>query len=160
MGACDFYEVAQGKTAREAFQRAVEDAQYESGHGGYTGTIAEKGGDGFKMIRDSSAQVRARMKEALKETKEDLKRVKKGGEVPREKYWDQGDIENHIRCLQDRIKSFPRTLTPMDIAHALMFLDDKRIRDKWGACGCIDMTPKLTGKRKRKSFLFFGLASS
>lgn len=42
MGACEFMVRAKGKTAREAFKSAVEDAQYESGHGGYTGTIAEK----------------------------------------------------------------------------------------------------------------------
>lgn len=42
MGACDFITVARGKSAKEAFQRAVGDAAYEHGHGGYTGTIAEK----------------------------------------------------------------------------------------------------------------------
>ena len=48
MGASDFYVRANGKTAKEAFDRAVEHAKYESGHGGYTGTIAEK--TGFVMI--------------------------------------------------------------------------------------------------------------
>lgn len=48
MGACDFSTIAKGKTAKEAFRTAVEDAQYESGHGGYTGTIAEK--HEFRMI--------------------------------------------------------------------------------------------------------------
>jgi hypothetical protein len=42
MGAESFYEVASGKTVKEAFDSAVEDAAYEHGHGGYTGTIAEK----------------------------------------------------------------------------------------------------------------------
>ena len=42
MGACDFYKLVSGKTAQEAFNKAVTDAQYDSGHGGYTGTIAEK----------------------------------------------------------------------------------------------------------------------
>jgi hypothetical protein len=42
MGADFFTDTATGKTAREAFRQAVEHAQYESGHGGYTGTIAEK----------------------------------------------------------------------------------------------------------------------
>lgn len=42
MGACDFAAAAHGKTAREAFARAVERAQWEHGHGGYTGTVAEK----------------------------------------------------------------------------------------------------------------------
>jgi len=44
MGAETFITKKKGiyKNAREAFLEAVEDAQYEHGHGGYTGTIAEK----------------------------------------------------------------------------------------------------------------------
>jgi len=39
----DFYKAeSPTDTAKKAFSRAVEDAQYEHGHGGYTGTIAEK----------------------------------------------------------------------------------------------------------------------
>jgi hypothetical protein len=48
MGASTFMVTAEGKSAKEAFKIAREDAQYESGHGGYTGTIAEK--DSFVMI--------------------------------------------------------------------------------------------------------------
>jgi hypothetical protein len=36
------------KTAKEAFQALVDEARHECGHGGYTGTIAEK--RGFKMV--------------------------------------------------------------------------------------------------------------
>jgi hypothetical protein len=42
MGACTFSKIGTGKSAREAFEAAVREAQYESGHGGYSGTIAEK----------------------------------------------------------------------------------------------------------------------
>lgn len=42
MGASEFFNTAGGKTAAEAFNTAVADAQWESGHGGYSGTIAEK----------------------------------------------------------------------------------------------------------------------
>jgi hypothetical protein len=48
MGACTFGTTAKGKTAEEAFTTARKEAQYESGHGGYTGTIAEK--TNFTMI--------------------------------------------------------------------------------------------------------------
>ena len=44
MGATNFETTATGKTAREAFLNAVNDAYYWNGHGGYTGTIAEKPG--------------------------------------------------------------------------------------------------------------------
>jgi len=48
MGACTFVTYSTGKTAKEAFNKAAEEARYEYGHGGYTGTIAEK--DSFTML--------------------------------------------------------------------------------------------------------------
>lgn len=42
MGAEVFIEVSRGKDAQEAFDAAVKGAQYDYGHAGYTGTIAEK----------------------------------------------------------------------------------------------------------------------
>ena len=42
MGAKDFMTSAYGVSANAAFRSAVEAAQHENGHGGYTGTIAEK----------------------------------------------------------------------------------------------------------------------
>lgn len=44
MGATNFYTEANGATLSEAFQTAVDNAHYEYGHRGYTGTIAEKSG--------------------------------------------------------------------------------------------------------------------
>jgi hypothetical protein len=54
MGADTFMNVAKGHSAQAAFDTAVSDARYECGHGGYTGTIAEKGG--FVMIRPPFTQ--------------------------------------------------------------------------------------------------------
>ena len=42
MGAETFYTIEKGKNAKEAFNRAVEEAQWNHGHGGYSGSIAEK----------------------------------------------------------------------------------------------------------------------
>lgn len=42
MGACDFYHTARGTNAKQAFINAREKAQWDHGHSGYTGTIAEK----------------------------------------------------------------------------------------------------------------------
>ena len=50
MGAHTFYTRARGTDAESAFRSAVEDAQYHHGHGGYTGTIAEK--TSFTQIPD------------------------------------------------------------------------------------------------------------
>lgn len=49
MGATNFAVVRDGKTANEAFTAARDQALYEYGHRGYTGTIAEK--HGFVMRR-------------------------------------------------------------------------------------------------------------
>lgn len=43
MGATTFYTVGYGNDVAHAFELAVSNAQYDHGHGGYTGTIAEKG---------------------------------------------------------------------------------------------------------------------
>jgi hypothetical protein len=43
-GGTDFSVFIQNPDAKAAFNRAVDDAQHESGHGGYSGTIAEKSG--------------------------------------------------------------------------------------------------------------------
>ena len=42
MGATNFYCKSKGATAQEAFAKAVKEYQWENGHAGYTGTIAEK----------------------------------------------------------------------------------------------------------------------
>jgi hypothetical protein len=44
MGATQFEVKIKGTTAKKAFQKAMKAAQYEHGHAGYTGTIAEKNG--------------------------------------------------------------------------------------------------------------------
>lgn len=48
MGADTFFVRCRGESAKKAFIKAVSDARYEHGHGGYTGTIAEK--SDFNMI--------------------------------------------------------------------------------------------------------------
>ena len=50
MGAAEFFVSKRGtyKNAREAFNEAVEEAEYDHGHEGYTGTIAEK--RSFSMV--------------------------------------------------------------------------------------------------------------
>jgi len=57
MGADQFQNKARGKTAKEAFKSATEEARYESGHGGYSGTIAEK--HEFKMVTPNAGETPA-----------------------------------------------------------------------------------------------------
>jgi hypothetical protein len=49
MGAEVFYSTSKAKKPNEAFKECKEDAYWEHGHGGYTGTIAEK--SGYSMSR-------------------------------------------------------------------------------------------------------------
>lgn len=48
MGGVSFLNIGVGKTADEAFRHLSDEASYEHGHGGYTGTIAEK--PGFELL--------------------------------------------------------------------------------------------------------------
>jgi hypothetical protein len=54
MGASEFVNVAKGKTPKEAFRSAVDQARYDHGHAGYTGTLAEKGE--FVLISNKRAE--------------------------------------------------------------------------------------------------------
>lgn len=59
MGAEVFYTYAFGSDADEAFRSAVEHAEYMNGHGGYTGTIAEK--SSYTVIPESEHKGRQKM---------------------------------------------------------------------------------------------------
>ena len=48
MGATTFGVMSKGKDVQQAFDNAKEEAYYDHGHGGYTGTIAEK--SGYKLL--------------------------------------------------------------------------------------------------------------
>lgn len=65
MGAQEFWHTAKGKTAQEAFNNAREEALYDYGHSGYSGTIAEK--DSFKVIpcEQKEEAVDAKMKQCM-----------------------------------------------------------------------------------------------
>ena len=61
MGATEFTTIGHGSTVSKAFKNAVEDALYDWGHGGYTGTIAEK--DSFIVIEDTPEQILQEMED-------------------------------------------------------------------------------------------------
>ncbi|MFD1588512.1 hypothetical protein ACFR9U_16155 [Halorientalis brevis] len=62
MGAASFFTYGFGETAKQAFQAAQEHAEYMHGHGGYTGTIAEK--HGFTVIPKSEHKGKQKRKYA------------------------------------------------------------------------------------------------
>ena len=59
MGVSRYDVYAKGPNPTIAFDLAVVAAQHESGHGGYTGTIAEKGSDGFRRVTNDPLPIEA-----------------------------------------------------------------------------------------------------
>ena len=64
MGAASFRTKAFGSDIDEAFQKAIDNAQYRHGHAGYTGTMAEKAGRGYTVIPDDEHKHRDKEKYA------------------------------------------------------------------------------------------------
>jgi hypothetical protein len=57
MGGTTFSCTASGADVAEAYQNAVDQAQYDYGHAGYTGTIAEC--DGYVLIQPTPMSMEA-----------------------------------------------------------------------------------------------------
>lgn len=74
MGACDFENyIAKSdevQTAEQAYRVAYDEAAYESGHGGYTGTIAEKSGFFMKQLGPVSREAAWPIVRAEQETQD------------------------------------------------------------------------------------------
>lgn len=151
MGATNFSTVASGRTVADAYANAVRDARYWHGHGGYTGTIAEKSG---WVEFTLPARV----------TAERFQRVA----------WDalyERDSERYERRDGKITKPGPNlaTLVGWIGKHAADNLLDA-VDDKWGPAVAVRLgategkqyVPKTpTGKRKTgyAAYLFFGMAS-
>lgn len=165
MGAYEFTAYGFGKTADAAFDQCVQDAQWEHGHGGYTGTIAEKGS--FRMLPtpktrlplDDLAYCAINNQEAVS-----VFRPFKEGDDPKLVSGGRWDRKKGamVQYIAERKQLPPKIREWVQRAHRV-------VSDKWGPAGCIEITGKaakeyrerrgLKGKRG-KVFLFFGLASS
>jgi hypothetical protein len=135
MGACEFWaSVPAGrriKTAADAFRAARDEALYEHGHGGYSGTIAEK--HSFEVIDPHPFCGRGSV------TIDDYDGKAR---VPRPR-----TIRTALPTAQEAAK----------VARFLFNTDDRRVSDKWGPASCVAYRAK--GGRKVAGWLFFGLAS-
>ena len=72
MGATTFSTYGLGKTAGDAFYAAQDRARYEYGHGGYTGTIAEKSGYDFALLKEVDRINQQRREMVLEKLKQAL----------------------------------------------------------------------------------------
>ena len=132
MGACDFTVFGKGTSHEKVFMALVEQSQFDYGHAGYTGTIAEK--MGYVLIKDTPEQVSVRLMSLIP------------------------NVEKAHPKLISRLLSPNRKVSAHGMAEALIVLEDTRIDDKWGPAGCIEVTPPQ-GKDPGE-YLFFGWASS
>ena len=134
MGACDFYDVAEGKDAEEAFLRAKDNAAWEHGHGGYTGTIAEKPWfveftvpQGLSAVEFEAAVMRLDFDEPF----------------------EASDQNQEATDLYRKVLAIPGAIDVVKKAHALA-------DDKWADAVCV----QDTGAVGTKVYRFFGWASS
>jgi hypothetical protein len=130
MGAEQFEQYSEGKTAEEAFRDAVEAAQYEYGHGGYSGTIAEKGS--FVKIEVPKDTNPRQFAEWAAQT------------IPNLNEWDP-----ETRKMRE-YDHYP-TDAPEEIRPALLKAAEA-VDDKWGPAGMIELSDG--------QYIFFGWASS
>lgn len=166
MGACDFMNYSFGKTAQEAFSHCVQQAQYEHGHGGYSGTIAEK--HDFVVLPKPPTRLSVERLAGCAINCEDTYmhwRPLKEGENRYSAGWTKstfdGDGDETVFVAER--KKMPPKLKPWVERAAQV------AADKWGPAACVEITGKaakayreragLKGKQG-KLFLFFGLASS
>jgi hypothetical protein len=179
MGASTFITTAKGTTAQEAFDAAREEARYEHGHGGYTGTIAEK--RTYVMTRDDGGVLKARLTRAVDAVREIIAEIAKGKPIydlgvgtiarragmrvelhePTLKHMLKPEamkaLRDEARRLREMRSRCKARMSAEAIASLLLEIEDERFDDKFGPAGCIDLTPR---KQRDKEFLFFGWASS
>lgn len=186
MGGWWFTDMAHGATWQDAFHNAGEQAAWEHGHGGYTGTIAEKHECVFFDIKARGLSFKRFMKlfdayrawkydssdfgsvEGWKTSKskpagvtdyEMTKTVKGGKTVERSYRWYSNK--------KIKVKPCPVPSNLVSLMERVYDVTD----DKWGPCAVVEVddaetlrqyrvTHGLTGKRNVHVYYFFGWASS
>jgi hypothetical protein len=136
MGASEFQVEIKAKDAKTAFRTAVEQARFEHGHGGYTGTIAEK--NGFIMI-DAEREAR-KLIAGFEANLAAIKATPKNYTTP-----ERQRIRSEAREALKALKSVRGRN-----AAIVRYYDMDRC-DKWGPALCVEV--------KKGVFAFFGLAS-
>jgi len=115
MGANVFYNIGKGKTAKEAFDTVVENALWNHGHGGYTGTIAEK--HGYTEFKRPKGMREATVRKLLDELPDYHPAV-------------------GIKELAKLAKKYPKIPT-YTLTNMVKVFDDK-----WGPAVCMEIKPR------------------
>jgi hypothetical protein len=151
MGATDFLHYASGRTVQEAFKTARDEALYDYGHSGYTGTIAEK----YEFV------------EFVPPPRVTADKVYSAAWQALDTVFDSVAGTNRATASNKAARGkLDQWFGPARAAHLLEIIDTK-----WGPAAAIKLTDKEaeqfvprtpTGKRKKNyhAWLFFGLAST
>lgn len=179
MGAWFTETTSTGRTAGEAFRKAREDAGYESGHGGYSGTIYEKHD---YVIVELPKGLTAKRLLSLASDAEDVDQVEYlVDEVRYAKQLVAQARKGHIRTDKARLRKAEKDLAKAKVARdrfwkkvgvryedAVRTAAEVGFGDKWGPAVCVplrgaeatDVRKRHGAKRGEQAFLFFGYASS
>lgn len=155
MGAVTFQTIALGRDAASAFTAAVEHAQYMYGHGGYSGSIAEKSSyvEAVLPPRWTLDRFLDAMNAEVGEWARKPKRDSSGSFAL--KRW------NRQHKAYDELVAF---CGQRDVDHWRLAYDDK-----WGPAVCVELTGKVARDHKAacgragtrdRAFAFVGFASS
>lgn len=156
MGAANFETIGLGKDLRSAFNSAVESAQWEYGHGGYSGTIAEKHSvtSAGKLQRVSPRKFVDTISSIVDEFDVEEQYDKKLGRY----------VSKRTNARTKAIARLPESLKALDWNTIAAAYDDK-----WGPAAAVEITGKAASEIKARHgrkgtrdrvFLFVGMASS
>lgn len=177
MGADFFETTATGRNSREAFRQAREDAGYESGHGGYSGTIYEK--HDYVLFTLPPRLTAKRLVSLVCEVEYEgvadnwnLTQAKRyaatapKGQVRKAKAALRQAERDHAKSVK-RAERFWKALSP-EVAELVREAARVANDDKWGPAAAVELRGSEAAavrkyrnvKRGEKVFLFFGYASS
>lgn len=175
----EFFVEAEGRDANEAFQQALSEALENDAHKG----IATK--SEFTIVKETWKSLKYRYKDGVNELQDIIAEVNEqsasdfNGETAAKRVQElelvvwpsvirtfkskHGTLKS-LRYLAKQWResrdSCGQKTTAKDVAEMLMCDVSSELMDTCGPAGCIDLTPRVVGKRKPKRFLFFGVAPS
>ena len=176
MGAAFTEQIGTGKTAAEAFAKAVSDAAAEYGHQeGYSGAI-NSGGYGFSLITMPPRFTYTKLQRLIEDyddakngvyyARESVKNFSPGGFHHGRRGW-----KGNLRKAQTELRKAERTMAKIEkqIPAALAYKFDGLVeayQDKWGDYLAVELRGSeakrygsyATKRRGEKLFVFFGYA--
>ena len=177
MGADNFKTTAVAPTARKAFALAVKEAQYEYGHGGYTGSIAEK--DSFVLFQLPPRMTASKFEGLLYEAseareldyqKEDLAYAQRDlarATTPAQRKMARQRIKEAQKWLKVAERRQARFMKKAGENAYLIMEAAQLYDDKWGCAVAVQLrgaeataARKWRGLKRGNAYCFMGLASS